>query len=98
MGTMKIILLNKTTDSRLAEIRSEMQTLGAPVIQCFELEDGKYMATEGSHRLTAAKELGLTPILDVIDKFDKDDPDTEKFYADARRRESKGLVLEFEDA
>lgn len=97
MRTMKIILLNKTTDSRLAEVRAEMQTLGAPVIQCFELEDGKYLATEGSHRLTAAKELGLTPILDVIDKLDKDDPDTEKFYFDAKRREVKGLILEFED-
>ena len=96
MRTMKIILLNKTTDSRLAEVRAEMQTLGAPVIQCFELEDGKYLATEGSHRLTAAKELGLTPILDVIDKLDKDDPDTEKFYVDAKRREIKGLVIVFE--
>ena len=95
---MKIILPNKITESRLEGVRAEMKTLGAPVIQCFELEEGKYLATEGSHRLTAAKELGLTPILDVIDKLDKDDPDSEKFFVDAKRRELKGLALEFEDA
>lgn len=94
---MKIILPNKITTSRLESVKTEMQTLGAPVIQCFELEEGKYLATEGSHRLTAAKELGLTPILDVIDKLDNDDPDSEKFYMDAKRRELKGLMMEFED-
>ncbi len=94
---MKIILPNKVTPSRLEVVKAEMQTLGAPVIQCFELEEGKYLATEGSHRLTSAKDLGLTPILDVIDKLEKDDPDSEKFYVDAKRRELKGLTLEFED-
>lgn len=92
---MQIILLNKTTESRLTEVRSEMETLGAPVVQCFELEDGKYMALEGSHRLTAAKELGLTPILDVVDKLEKDDPDNDQFYADAKRRILKGLLMDF---
>lgn len=92
---MKIILLNKITESRLAQVREEMKTLGAPIIQCFRLEDGRYLATEGSHRLTAAKELGFEVILDVLDTLEKDDPDSEKFYIDAKRRELKGLVLEF---
>lgn len=74
-----------------------MKTLGSPVIQCFQLEEGKYLATEGSHRLTAAKELNIEVILDVIDTLDKDDPDSEQFYIDAKRRELKGLLMEFEN-
>lgn len=94
---MKIILPNKITESRLAQVLNEMKTLGAPIIQCFELENGKYLAAEGSHRLTAAKQLGLIPTLDVLDVLEKDDPDSESFYIDAKRREMKGLCLEFED-
>lgn len=94
---MKIILLNKTTEARLTQVVSEMNSLGAPVVQCFELEDGTYLALEGSHRLTAAKQLGLIPILDVVDKIERDDPEMEKYYTDAKRRELKGLTLEFED-
>lgn len=67
------------------------------MIQCFQLEEGKYLATEGSHRLTAAKELNIEVILDVIDTLDKDDPDSEQFYVDAKRRELKGLLMEFEN-
>jgi hypothetical protein len=94
---MKIIIPNKITESRLAQIRSEMETLGAPVIQCFGIGEGKYLASEGSHRLTAAKELGLIPVLDVLDVLDKDDPETEVFFIDAKRRELKGLVIEFQE-
>lgn len=94
---MKIILLNKVTESRLVQVISEMKTLGAPVIQCFEMDDGTYLALEGSHRLTAAKELGLIPILDVVDKIERNDPDVEKYYIDAKRRELKGLSMEFEE-
>lgn len=94
---MKIILLNKTTESRLVQVVSEMVSLGAPVVQCFELEDCTYLALEGSHRLTAAKQLGMIPILDVVDKIEKADPEMEKYYIDAKRRELKGLTLEFED-
>lgn len=94
---MKIILLNKVTESRLVQVISEMKILGAPIIQCFEMDDGTYLALEGSHRLTAAKELGLIPILDIVDKIERNDPDVEKYYLDAKRREMKGLTMEFSE-
>ena len=44
-----------------------MATLGAPVIKavymdCYDL----YAALEGCHRIRAAKELGLTPIIEEV--------------------------------
>lgn len=94
---MKIILLNKICEKRLKEVRDQMKILGAPSIQCFELSPGVFLATEGSHRLTAAKELKLIPILDIIDKFDEEDLDTKQYYIDAKRRMCKGLVIDFDE-
>ena len=91
---MKIILLNKTTKERLDKVKEEMQKLGPPVIQCFKLNDDEYLAIEGSHRLTAAFELGMEPVLDIISELDSEDD--EKYFVDARRRKMKGLVLTFE--
>lgn len=51
-----------TTEERLADVKSKMLTLGPPPIHVVECDDC-YMAIEGSHRLRAAADLGIAPIL-----------------------------------
>lgn len=49
---------------RLAEVRAEMQRLGAPELRALWHEGyGVWLAIEGSHRLAIAAELGLTPVI-----------------------------------
>jgi hypothetical protein len=47
---------------KLAQVIEQMRSLGAPTIEVVDCGDF-YMALEGSHRLAAAAELGLAPIL-----------------------------------
>lgn len=54
---------------KLAEVVSEMRTLGAPTIRVVDC--GDYLqALEGSHRLAAAAQLGLTPNFEVYGQDD----------------------------
>jgi len=62
-----IIAINKTFPEHLAAVTAEMRTRGAPVLRAIRDEDqGIILALEGSHRLVAAKALGLTPILQIL--------------------------------
>lgn len=60
------VILHHGTDHRLAGVMSEMCTLGAPVVRVFCLSPGRFLATEGVHRLTAAHALGVIPMLEVM--------------------------------
>ena len=62
-----ICLLNKTDPTHLASVKSEMKMLGSPTIKAIADHDsGQYLACEGSHRITAAIELGLTINLELV--------------------------------
>ena len=50
--------------AKLATITAEMAVLGAPTIQVVDCGD-YYMALEGSHRLAAAAQLGISPLLAI---------------------------------
>lgn len=79
---MTIVTCNKIDAGHLAEVKAQMLTLGAPTIRA--IWDGEiYWAVEGSHRLVAAHELALEPIVEHIDYSDDvinvqwDDDDTD---------------------
>jgi hypothetical protein len=93
---VKILIPNKTTDSRLNRVYELMIDLGAPIIECIQIGDGLYLALEGSHRLNAAKKLGIMPILDSVTDCDAEDPDMEWVLLEATRRKKKGLELTFD--
>ena len=59
---MKVYTFNKTDDNHTAKVKEEMNALGAPEIRGF-YEGIAFYCIEGSHRLRAAYELGLAPIL-----------------------------------
>lgn len=65
---LSIILLHKHYDGKhLEEVKSKMVKRGTPKIRCIWSEVyGCWMAVEGCHRLRAAQELGLTPIIKDI--------------------------------
>ena len=63
---MYIKTINYCDPTHLAEVMAEMEALGAPVIRVIDCGD-RYCAIEGSHRLTAARELGLTPEIEIIE-------------------------------
>lgn len=54
---------------RLPGVIAEMQAMGAPTIEVVDCGD-YFMALEGSHRLAAAYELGLKPVLTVHEQDD----------------------------
>ena len=94
---MRILIQNKITQSRYEQVITIMKKRGAPIIECYVLSDDIYYALEGSHRVTAAKELGLTPILDVIAEINSEPDDDELYRAwiDSKARVTKGLFIDF---
>ena len=98
---MYIALAHKHYNAEhLEAVKSEMITKGAPVIRAVYMECYDcYVALEGCHRIRAAKDLGLTPVITEIeyddikdlpmnsDGFDFDNDNTfESFLDDAHRR------------
>lgn len=65
---MRIALLHKHyNNDHLEEVKNEMQKRGAPVVRAIWSETYEtWMAVEGCHRIRAAKDLGLTPIIKDI--------------------------------
>lgn len=62
-----IILPHSHYDAdHLDAVTREMQTLGAPTIKVIDGGD-HYVALEGAHRLRAALDLGLAPIVDIVE-------------------------------
>jgi hypothetical protein len=84
---MTIYAPHSPNPEQLAEVKVQMQTLGAPQIRAYYNGDC-WLAIEGSHRLAAAHELGLEPeIIEVeddavISDHDYEDLDTPCTVAD----------------
>lgn len=65
---MQIIAINQPENAHLAEVISEMAELGTPTIKAVWMEVyGAWVALEGSHRIAAAKALGLTPEIEEVE-------------------------------
>ena len=94
---MRLLIPNRITIARYEKVKDKMRSLGAPVIDCIEIEPGYYFAMEGSHRITAAKELGYYPTLVIIDQLVGQDHLLDKIRKEVPIRESRGLMIEFED-
>lgn len=69
---MQIALTHNHFDaSHLESVKSEMMTLGAPVIKAVWMECfGFWVAIEGCHRIRAAKDLGITPEIEAVEYSD----------------------------
>lgn len=65
-----VYIINKTQEEHLARVKAEMMKLGAPTIRVYNTGDC-YIALEGSHRIVAAAELGLTPEWIEMDENDE---------------------------
>lgn len=64
-----LYLIHDVDPVKLATVKAEMLTLGAPTIRVVDCGE-YYVALEGCHRLTAAAELGIAPILVVLAQDD----------------------------
>lgn len=70
MTITTLYLVHPAEDRKVEEVKAEMRELGPPAICVVDCGD-YYMAIEGCHRLMAAAELGIAPVLKV---FAHDDP------------------------
>lgn len=62
-----IKLLHRVDPAKLASVTDEMRALGAPTIRAvWDDANGIWHAAEGTHRLTAARQLGLAPALTEV--------------------------------
>lgn len=66
---MKIALMHSHFDAaHLAGVKAEMATLGAPIIKAVWIDaHGHWAALEGAHRIRAAADLGLPPVIQKIE-------------------------------
>lgn len=66
---MQIALLHgHHCEKHLELVKAEMQNLGAPTIKAVWMDCyGHWAALEGCHRIRAAAEIGLTPIIKEIE-------------------------------
>ena len=92
---MRILIPNRITIARYEKVKEQMRSMGAPVIDCIEIEPGYYFALEGSHRTTAAHELGLYPTIVVVDVLVGHDPVLDRIRKEIPVRVSRGLAIEF---
>lgn len=76
---MMIYAIHRPEAGKLAEVVAQMQALGAPTIRVVNCGD-YYMALEGSHRLAAAAELGLEPVLEIYEQEDMIDVTAYDWY------------------
>ena len=83
-----VITCNSVEAEHLAQVIAEMRKLGAPTVRVVDCGD-HWFALEGTHRLHAAAELGLTPDFVVLaqdslvdaDSLDWDDLRSGSSYA-----------------
>lgn len=69
MRTTRLYTAHATHPGHLGYVTAEMRRRGAPTIRVVDCGD-HYVALEGVHRLAAAADLGLAPILDVLAQDD----------------------------
>ena len=70
-----LYLIHAAEPAKLAAVKAEMATLGAPAIRVVDCGD-HYMALEGCHRLMAAAELWIIPVLTVLAQDDMVEADS----------------------
>jgi uncharacterized ParB-like nuclease family protein len=96
---MRIALVHNHYDAvHLAEVKAEMVQLGAPTIKAVWMECyGHYAALEGCHRIRAAKDLGLEPIIDEVEYSDDivDGMDGDWTVANIADDSYKSEIIEF---
>jgi len=64
----EIILINAIDEDHLKNVVETMQTLGNPTIKAVWAEQwSAWVALEGSHRCHAAKQLGLTVMIEEVE-------------------------------
>lgn len=66
--SVRVILQHGHDPDHLAAVKREMESLGSPTVRVFRLDDGRFFATEGVHRLTAAHCLGIIPEFCVFER------------------------------
>ena len=72
MRKLRILVINECDEEKLAEVKAEMLKRGAPKVKAVWVEcQNLWFALDGSHRIRAAKELGITPEIDEIGYEDK---------------------------
>ena len=91
---MNIIVPNAIDDKHYNDVKSYMSKAGAPVIKavympCWDM----WVALEGSHRVHAAKELGLEPVIKEVGYSD----DSMDNYTDDRADDMGMTVADFCD-
>jgi len=59
-------VINDPIPRHLKKVIDDMLKKGSPVVRVYEVDSGEYYALEGSHRLTAAKELGFIPVFEEM--------------------------------
>lgn len=75
------------TRSHLRRVVKEMRRRGAPYLYAYwRKKDGAWYALEGSHRIAAAKQLGLVPMLDRVYLHWEISHDTRDVWPDCRVR------------
>lgn len=98
---MMIYAIHRAEPDRLETVKAEMLELGAPAIRVVDAGDS-YIALEGSHRLAAAHQLGIMPILEVLEEdeeIDPDDFDWGEFHQDvATAGEAAGELFDHREA
>lgn len=77
-----VYAIHGTDADKLAQVKADMIRLGAPKIDVVDCGD-YYMALEGSHRLAAAADLGLTPQFVVYGQDDVISIDGYDWYAES---------------
>lgn len=70
-----LYLIHAVDAAKLAAVKAEMLTLGAPTVRVVDCGD-HYMAIEGCHRLAAAAALGIAPVLTVLGQGDMVEADS----------------------
>jgi hypothetical protein len=72
MKTEFALLHTDIDDAKLADVKQKMKLMGAPKIKAVWMEcHNLWAAIEGTHRLHAAKSLGLMPIIDPVGYSDE---------------------------
>jgi len=62
-----IVTINHPEAKHLSAVKADMMKLGAPLIRAIRDDaQGVIIALEGSHRLAAAHDLGITPVLRIL--------------------------------
>ena len=103
-----VLYHNHYNEEHLEEVKKIMQKRGTPTIRCFWDEcNGIWFAVEGCHRLRAAKELGLIPVIKDISEQKTltyqcngeviTERLTEKWFETWYDEKYSNIILDFED-